>query len=179
VLWLTAGPDQDAEAALRDEARQRGIDPRRLIFAVRLADKSQHLNRHRLADLFLDSLTFGAATTATDALWAGLPVLTRRSTITYGRIGESLLRAAGLPQLIVKTAADYIAAAVALARDHHTLAAIKKTVADRARRAPLYDAHDMARQFEALYAHVWERHASGARPASFDITTTSAPRLVP
>jgi predicted O-linked N-acetylglucosamine transferase (SPINDLY family) len=169
VLWLSGGTDESAEAAWRDEARQRGVDPNRLVFARRLAHKAEHINRHRLADLFLDSFTFSAATTGIDALWAGLPVLTRRSTTAHGRISESQLRAIGVPELVTRTTAEYVAVALALARDRQTLAALRATVATRVRQSPLYDASSLARQFEALYARVWHRYASGDPPAGFDI----------
>src|SRR6185369_17109332 len=122
VLWLI----EDNVAAARNltrEASARGIAAERLIFAPRV-DLEVHLARHRVADLFLDTLPYNAHTTASDALWAGLPVLTRIGQTFAGRVAASLLSAIDLPELVVSSLQDYEAAALRLARNPTELAAL-------------------------------------------------------
>jgi protein O-GlcNAc transferase len=95
-----------ARSNLRDEAARRGIDPTRLVFAPKIA-LADHLARHRLADLFLDTFPYCAHTTASDALWAGLPLLTRVGRSFASRVAASLLTALGLADLVTQTAAEY------------------------------------------------------------------------
>src|SRR5262249_42315050 len=115
VLWLLED-NPTAAKNLRREADARGVDPTRLIFAPR-APLDEHLARHRLADLFLDTLPYNAHTTASDAVWAGLPVLTCPGTSFASRVATSLLCTIGLPDLVMETAAAYEAKALELARD--------------------------------------------------------------
>ncbi|MFM7418294.1 MAG: hypothetical protein ACKO54_01095, partial [Alphaproteobacteria bacterium] len=115
VLWLLAN-EAEAMERLRAVATGQGIDPARLVFAPNLPS-AQHLARHRLAELFLDTLPYNAHTTASDALWAGLPVLTHMGQAFAGRVAASLLHAVGLPELITHDAAAYEALAIALGRD--------------------------------------------------------------
>ena len=128
VLWLF-GDNESAERNLRVEAQARGIDPSRLVFAGRLP-LEEHLARHRLADLFLDTLPCNAHTTASDALWAGLPVLTREGTAFAGRVAASLLYAVGLPELVTHSIEDYEALALRLARDPSTSPRISPSAGD-------------------------------------------------
>ena len=118
VLWLL-GDNESAERNLRKEAQARGIDPARLVFAGRLP-LEDHLARHRLADLFLDTLPYNAHTTASDALWTGLPVITRLGKSFAGRVAASLLNAIGLPELVTHSIEDYEALALRLAKDSLT-----------------------------------------------------------
>src|SRR5258705_380332 len=127
VLWLKQ-TGEAAKANLRQAAQTHGIDPQRLVFAGP-APLEVHLARHRLADLFLDPLPYNAHATACDALWAGLPVLTRKGTAYAGRVAASLLTAASLPELITETAEDYEALALALARDPARLKALRDRLA--------------------------------------------------
>src|SRR5205814_3329585 len=115
VLWLFEN-NATAASNLRKEAAARGVDPERLIFATRLP-VAEHLARHRLADLFLDTLPYNAHTTASDALWAGLPVLTCRGSAFAARVAASLLGAVGLPELVTDNPADYESLALRLAFD--------------------------------------------------------------
>jgi protein O-GlcNAc transferase len=149
VLWLKQAGEK-AKANLQQAARDRGVAPDRLIFAPP-APLDVHLARHRLADLFLDTLPYNAHATACDALWAGLPVLTCRGTAFAGRVAASLLTAIGLPELITETAQDYEALALALARDPARLAAIRQKLADSRTTAPLFDTPRLARDVEAAY----------------------------
>lgn len=147
VLWLRNGKTADT---LRAAARERGIDPSRLVFAERV-DSDTHLARQQLADLFLDTMPYNAHATACDALWAGLPVLTRRGNAFAARVAASLVTAAGVPELITETAEDYEALALALARDPARLKALRdKLIANRAT-APLFDTPRLARELEAAY----------------------------
>src|SRR3954454_21102221 len=101
--------DRKIESA--EGSQGQGVDPDRLVFARRVASSSEHLGRHRLADLFLDTLPYNAHTTASDALWAGLPVLTCTGDTFAGRVAGSLLRAAGLGELITTSLEEYEALA--------------------------------------------------------------------
>ena len=146
-----------------------GIDPARLILAARTDDKLSHIDRHRAADLFLDTFTFSAATTATDALSAGLPVLTKRGRTAQARLSESLIRAVGPSELVVETAEDFVATAIRLARDPIELARHRAALAEALPTSQLFDAHRMVRQFEQIYETVWQRHVAGAAPEHFDV----------
>jgi protein O-GlcNAc transferase len=147
VLWLKQ-TGEAAKANLQQAARAQGVDPARLVFAA-AALLDVHLARHRLADLFLDTLPYNAHATACDALWAGLPVLTCRGTAFAGRVAASLLTAVGLTELITETAEDYKALALALARDPARLAALRAKLVSGP--SPLFDTPRLARDLEALY----------------------------
>ena len=162
VLWLLEDNARAAEN-LRAETARRGVDPRRLVFAKRLPI-AEHLARHRLADLFLDTLPYNAHTTASDALWAGLPVLTCLGTTFAGRVAASLLRATGLPELVTGTMGEYEALAIELATDRDRLARIRRRLAENRPSAPLFDARRYARHLEAAYARMVELHLAGLPP---------------
>ena len=149
VLWLKQTGEK-TKANLRAAARNHGIAPERLIFAAPAA-LDVHLARHRLADLFLDTAPYGAHATACDALWAGLPVLTRRGTAFASRVASSLLTAIGIPELIAESWDDYEAAGLALARDPAWLAALKAKLTAAHNTAPLFDTPRLTRDLEALY----------------------------
>ena len=168
VLWLRRD-NAWAESNLKKEARARGVDPARLIFAPH-ADLPDHLARHRLADLFLDCLPYNAHTTASDALWAGLPVLTCRGKAFAGRVATSLLQAVGLPELITSTMADYEALATALARDPARLGEVKAKLARNRDVTPLFDTERFCRGLEAAYVRMWEIWQTGQGPQSFAVS---------
>jgi predicted O-linked N-acetylglucosamine transferase (SPINDLY family) len=168
VLWLLEG-NAVASVNLRREATARGIAPDRLVFAPRLK-LEDHLARHRLADLFLDTLPYGAHTTASDALWAGLPVLTCLGTTFAGRVAASLLHAIGLPELITHSLDEYASLALGLAADRTRLAMIKDKLARNRPNFALFDAHRFRRHIEAAYVGMWERHQRGDPPASFAVS---------
>lgn len=169
VLWLTGGPLPSSLETLQNQAQARGIDPSRLIVAPRTDDKLSHIDRHRCADLYIDTYTFSAATSATDALSAGLPVLTKRGSTAQSRLAESLIRATGLPQLIVEDRKTYIETAIALANDPARLKEHQDALKAALPHAPLFDAKRMVRQFEFIYDHVIERYRSGHKPNHFDV----------
>jgi protein O-GlcNAc transferase len=161
VLWLVA-EEAEARAALRQEAQNRGVEPGRLVFANRVT-YPEHLSRHRLADLFLDTLPFNAGTTASDALWAGLPVVTCAGRSFAARMAGSLLRAVGHPELITQSLADYEALALRLATTPAALAALRARLLQRRVTAPLFDTARFCRNLEAAYVALW-RHAEEGLP---------------
>lgn len=149
VLWLLES-NKTAAANLRREAQQRGIASGRLIFAPKMPN-ADHLARHRLADLFLDNLPCNAHTTASDALYAGLPVLTCMGNTFAGRVAASLLQAAGLPELITQSLQEYEQLALQLARDPQKLAALKTKLAQNRDTCALFDTQKFTRNIEAAY----------------------------
>ena len=167
VLWLLAD-HQATMDNLRKEAAARGVDPKRLVFAKRIPP-ADHLARHRAADLFLDTLPYNAHTTACDALWAGLPVLTRIGETFAGRVAASVLGAIGLRELITETSADYERRAVALASDPARLAAIRGRLAQNRLTMPLFDTRLFTRHMEAAFAAMHLRHQAGERPDHINI----------
>jgi protein O-GlcNAc transferase len=156
VMWLL---EDSAKAAsnLRKEAQIRGVNPERLLFARRIS-LPDHLARHRLADLFLDTLPCNAHTTASDALWTGLPVLTCIGETFAGRVAASLLNAIGLPELITSTPQAYEALAIELATNPEKLATIKSRLANNRLTTPLFDTQTFTRHIEAAYTTMYERH---------------------
>jgi predicted O-linked N-acetylglucosamine transferase (SPINDLY family) len=122
------------------------------------------LARHRLADLFLDTLPYSAHTTASDALWAGLPVLTKIGETFAGRVAASLLNAIGLPELIAQTADEYESLAVDLARNPDKLAAVRNRLERNRLTTPLFDTELFARHIEAAYRAMYDRYQAGLPP---------------
>jgi predicted O-linked N-acetylglucosamine transferase (SPINDLY family) len=169
VLWLSAA-NPAAVANLRREAERRGVAADRLVFAPRVPLNEDHLARLRLADLFLDTSPYNAHTTAVDALWAGVPVLSVPGTTFASRVAGSLLGAVGLPELIAGSAAEYEALAGALARDPTRLAAFRQKLAHNRDRWPLFDTDRFARNIEAAYTTMWERTQRGEPPQSFAVS---------
>ena len=148
VLWLTSGPLPTSLSTLQRYAEAQGVEGSRLIVAPRTDDKISHIDRHRCADLYIDTYTFSAATSATDALSAGLPVLTKRGSTAQSRLAESLIRATGVPQLIVEDRQAYIETAITLAKNPDQLKNHQKALRDALPNAPLFDAHRMVRNLK-------------------------------
>ena len=167
VLWLLEG-NSSAPDNLRREAGLRGVAAERLIFAPHIKT-DEHLARHRLADLFLDTLYYNAHTTASDALWAGLPVMTCLGATFAGRVAGSLLTAIGLPELITHSLDDYEALALKLARDPGLLAALRQKLSCHREIYPLFNTERSARHIEAAYTEMWERCQRGEPPQSFAV----------
>jgi predicted O-linked N-acetylglucosamine transferase (SPINDLY family) len=149
VLWLLGG-NAAAERNLGREAQERGVDPARLVFAPR-AGLEAHLARHRLADLFLDTLPYNAHTTASDALWMGLPLVTLMGRSFAGRVAASLLNAIGLPELVTHSLEDYEALALRLAGDPVLLAAVRAKLTKNRNTCALFDTGRFCRHIEAVY----------------------------
>jgi predicted O-linked N-acetylglucosamine transferase (SPINDLY family) len=168
VLWLLQ--DHPASAAnLRREARNRGIDPSRLVFAVRMPS-SEHLARHRVADLFLDTLPYNAHTTASDSLWAGLPILTCIGDTFAGRVAASLLGAVGLPDLVTTAPEQYEALAIDLATNPERLARIRRRLGANRPVAPLFDSVAFTRHLEDAYAQMHQRYLANLPPENIVVS---------
>lgn len=167
VLWLLED-NPTATENLRREAQRRNVDPRRLVFAKPLP-LAEHLARHRLANLFLDTLPYAAHTTASDALWAGLPVLTCAGHAFAGRVGASLLNAIGLPELITRTQEQYESTAVDLAANPDRLRSINDKLGANRLEFPLFDTQLFTRHIEAGYSAIYERHQADLPPQSLFI----------
>jgi predicted O-linked N-acetylglucosamine transferase (SPINDLY family) len=167
VLWLLEARPPFAQNLAR-EAKALGVDPARIVYAPDLPPQ-QHLARLGLADLFLDTLPYNAHTTASDALWAGVPLLTLRGTAFPGRVAASLLTAANLPELVMETPADYEALAIKLAADPAAHKALKDKLAKNRDTCALFDTEKFARNIEAAYAQMWQRWLEGARPQGFAV----------
>ncbi len=163
VLWLTRD-NGSAVDNLRKEAIAAGVDPDRLVFADRLPSSADHLARHRLADLFLDTLPYNAHTTASDALWAGLPVLTQIGETFAGRVAASLLTAIGLPELITQTPDQFESMAIELYTQPAKLAAIRAKLAQNRATQPLFNAELYTRHIESAYLAMYQRYQSGLLP---------------
>ncbi|MBR1160270.1 tetratricopeptide repeat protein [Bradyrhizobium elkanii] len=162
MLWLLEA-NADSAANLRKEAVARGVAAERLVFAPRMS-LPDHLARHRLAGLFLDSTPYNAHTTASDALWAGLPVLTILGDTFASRVAASLLHAIGLPELIAESPEAYERMAVDLATHPEKLAALRARLAANRLTAPLFDTRRFTRHIEAAYTAMYERHRAGIAP---------------
>jgi len=167
VLWLLEA-NKLVKGNLRSEAEKRGVDAGRLIFAPVLPP-AEHLARHRHADLFLDTLPCNAHTTASDALWAGLPVLTCSGDTFAGRVAGSLLTAIGMPELIVGSLEEYEQTALALAHAPQRLTALRQKLRENRDASALFNLPKCTEHIEAAYARMWQTWLSGERPAAFSI----------
>jgi len=168
VLWLL-DDNPSAVRNLKREAEARGVSADRLAFAPRRPPE-EHLARHRLADLFLDTLPCNAHTTASDALWAGLPLLTCTGNTFAGRVAASLLSAVGLPELVADSLAAYEALALKLARQPAALTAVKAKLSRQRDTAPLFDTERFARHLESAFVRMWERSQRGLPPETFAVS---------
>ena len=168
ILWLLIDSGAVADT-LRREAARRGVSADRLVFAPQLP-LARHLARYRIADLFLDTFPCGGHTTASDALWAGLPVLTRLGESFAARVASSLLNAIGLPELITSSAAHYEALAVQLATDPARLAALRQDLELRRATAPLFDTPRFTRDLEQAYVMIQERYLGALTPDDIVVT---------
>lgn len=156
VLWLLEG-NATASRNLRLEAGKRGVASDQLVFAPRM-ELADHLARHRHADLFVDTFYYNAHTTTSDALWAGLPVLTCLGGAFSGRVAGSLLKAVGLPELIVHSHEEYQAWAIELASNPMRLSEIKAKLAENRLTHPLFDTAKFTRYIEEAYKKMYERY---------------------
>ena len=168
VLWLLEN-NPDFPGNMRREAERHGVDGGRLVFAPQLP-MADHLAKLALGDLFLDSLPYNAHTTASDALWAGIPLVTACGNAFAGRVAASLLHAAGLAELVTQSLEEYEALAVRLAKDTAALAILRRKLAANRAAAPLFDTDRCRRHIEAAYARMWEIHCQGRAPHSFDVS---------
>jgi predicted O-linked N-acetylglucosamine transferase (SPINDLY family) len=168
VLWLVSG-NAVSDANLKHEAQARGVAPERIVFMPGVRKTEDYLARYLLADLYLDTLPYNAITTAADALWAGLPILTCVGNSFGGRGASSLLHAVGMPELIAASLADYETAALKLARDGAALSALKQKLARDRASPPLFNTPRFCRNLEAAYLAMWQRYQRGDPPAAFAV----------
>jgi predicted O-linked N-acetylglucosamine transferase (SPINDLY family) len=164
VLWLLEAAAPFADNIAR-HAKAHGVAAERILFAPH-RPPDLHLARLGLADLFLDGLPYNAHTTGSDALWAGVPLLTLRGTTFPGRVAASLLGAAGLPELITETAEEFEALAIRLGRDPAALAAVRSKLT---RDCPLFDTDMFRRHIEMAYGRMWEGWLAGQKPQGFAV----------
>jgi predicted O-linked N-acetylglucosamine transferase (SPINDLY family) len=172
VLWLLGGSPA-LEARLRALAAERGVDPGRLKFAARLP-YAEHLARCALADLFVDSLPFNAGTTASDALWAGVPVLTCAGEAFAARMAGSLLTCLGLPELIADGALDYERRLSELLGTPEALAELRARLERQRELAPLFDTRRFTRHLEAAFERMHRHSSMGEAPSSFAVDALPA-----
>jgi predicted O-linked N-acetylglucosamine transferase (SPINDLY family) len=169
VLWLQGSGQEKLKENLRREASVRGVDPERLVFANKLESMAEHLARHRLADVFLDTLPFNAQTTAVDALWAGLPVLTCLGESSFGRIAGSVLMALGMPELVAASLQDYEAQAVRIGLESGYAKGLKEKLERNKVEAPLFDTARLTRHMESAYERMHERARQGLGAQAFEV----------
>jgi protein O-GlcNAc transferase len=174
VLWLFQGEPQ-AIANLRREAAAADVDPERLVFAGFLP-LAEHLGRYALADVFLDTGPYNAHTTASDALWCGLPVITRVGEAFAGRVAASVLGAAGMPQGVIGSEQGYEDLAVEWARDPLRLAELRERLLAQRESAPLFDAAATTKAIEWAYAEMVRRHRAGLPPEHLRVPGSSSVR---
>ena len=171
VLWLQAGP---GEANLRRHATAAGIDQQRLVFAP-VIETGAYLARLQLADVYLDTLHWTTHTQGVDALWAGVPIITRPGEHWVSRLAAGLLHAVGLEDCIVNDLETYEALACELAANPHKLQALKARLARNRDTHPLFDTEQLVQHLDAAYLEMWRIHASGEAPRSFDVIKTPRP----
>ncbi|MEM9154812.1 MAG: tetratricopeptide repeat protein [Cyanobacteria bacterium P01_F01_bin.33] len=177
VLWLKHDGLTAAEN-LRVEAVKRGIDPDRLVFAPRLDKLSEHLARHHLANLFLDCFPYNAHSTASDALWAGLPLLTCAGRSFASRVAGSLLYALGLPELVTHSLEAYEAQALKLATQPDVLGEIREKLAQNRLSQPLFNSDRLRLYIEAAYTQMWSFWQQGEQPRTFAVPKSSVSEYV-
>lgn len=172
VLWLK-GTEQ-ATANLRRYAEASGVSGERLVFAPRVS-LDEHLARHRAADLFLDTFPYNAHSTAGDALYSGLPVLTLRGRSFASRVASSLLTAIGMPELITDSVEDYVNTALRLAQDTNELSVLRNKLIENRFASPLFNCQSYTRHLETAYALMWERYHNGLPPGDISVAATATP----
>jgi predicted O-linked N-acetylglucosamine transferase (SPINDLY family) len=168
VLFLYA-ENEWSKANLMHEAGLRGINHARLVFGKNIP-ADEYLARYRVCDLFLDTAPYNAGTTASDALWVGLPVLTLIGQSFASRMAASLLNAIGLPELITNTQEEYESLAIELAMNHQKIADIKLKLANNRMTTPLFDTPLFAKNLEAAYIKMYERYQADLSPDHISIT---------
>ena len=177
VLWLIT-EDPSIRSHLCKEAHACGVEPGRLVFAGRVP-LDQHLARHQYVDILLDNLPINAHTTTSDALWAGVPVVTCMGQAFAGRVAASLLHAVGLPELVTHSLPEYEALALRLATQPQELQRLRAHLQAVRSTAPLFDTERFTRQLESAYAHMHERRLQGLPPEGFAVPETPGAAMLP
>jgi protein O-GlcNAc transferase len=168
VLWLACCNDT-VKVNLRQQASNKGVRPERIVFAERTQELKDHLARHRLADIFLDTWPYNAHTTASDALWAGLPVLTYSGKSNASRVAGSLLQAVGLPELITESLEGYEELAIRLATNRSCLDSLKEKLKEQMATAPLFDTYQYRRHFEEALRIMVHRERNRQSPENLTV----------
>jgi protein O-GlcNAc transferase len=175
VLWLL-GKDTDVQENLEREAEARGVDKSRLIFAARVP-MEQHLPRYQLADLFLDTYWHNAHTTAAEALWQGLPLITIIGEVPSARGAASILTALEMPELIAQDFDEYEQLAIFYATHPAEYAAMREKLKAKRYTAPMYNTKLTVKHIESAYKLAWERYQAGLLPAPIDVPEILDPAL--
>jgi len=173
VLWLPR-MKESAENNLKREAEARGVTSERLIFAEKLPSKDDHLARLSLADLTLDTRIFNGHSTTSDALWAGVPVITLQGRHFASRVSSSILTATKLSELITHSLEEYEALAVRLARNPGELQAIRQRLAKNRLTAPLFDTLRFAKNLEKAYKEMWKVFLAGETPRQIEVVESQS-----
>lgn len=168
VLWLSDAGGSDAADNLRASAAAAGVEPRRLVFAGRVPDKRDHLARYQLADVFLDTWTMNASSTALDALWAGVPIVARSGDRFSNRISNSMLKAVDMGDYVTPSTQAYLALAAALALNPEMRLRQRERLRRNLETTPLFDIDRFARKLERAYARMCAHAETGALPQSFE-----------
>jgi len=168
VLWLSPASEAAAQN-LRKEAASRGLDPQRLVFSSRLDSPAEHLARVRMADLFLDTWPFNAHSTAVDAVWAGVPLITCRGETFASRVAASVLSTMDMPELIASSTRAYADLAVELALDSIKLQGLKSKLWSNRVTTPLFDTQRFAKNIESAYEKMYERYQDDLAPENIYI----------
>jgi protein O-GlcNAc transferase len=168
VLWLR-GMGAEARTNLLREAAQRGVEAPRLVFAPHVASMADHLARHQLADLYLDTLPYNAHSTTCDALWAGVPVITCAGGSFAGRAAASALQAVGLPELVASSLEEYGQLALELACDSRKLRDLRQRLTGNRTVKPLFNTVGYTRRLEAAFRVMHQRAMQGLAPEVFDV----------
>jgi predicted O-linked N-acetylglucosamine transferase (SPINDLY family) len=163
VLWISEN-NELFKANIKTEFQNRGIDPKRIVFAQRLHSMADHLARYALADLFLDTHPYNAHTTAVDSLKAGVPVVTLIGQSFAGRVAASLLRAIELQELITNTSEEYELLAIELANNPQKFLALKEKLARNRLTTPLFNTQKFTKSLESAYVQMMERHWNHSLP---------------
>ena len=151
------------------------MEPSRLVFSSKLP-KDQHLARCRLADLMLDTRIYGGHTTTSDALWAGVPVVTMQGNHFASRVSSSLLLSMGIPELVTRTVNEYKALALKFANGRERLDAVRRKIEANRRTAPLFDTPRFVRNLETAYRMMWENHRAGREPSAITVVESACQR---
>jgi predicted O-linked N-acetylglucosamine transferase (SPINDLY family) len=173
VLWFNNLPPETI-LNLKKEATKHGVDAERLRFATYCENMEAHLGRQKLAGLFLDTFPYNAHTTASDALWSGLPVVTRVGNSFAGRVAASLLTAVGLPELITHTIEEYESLVIGLANNPERLSALRRKLKDNIKTHRVFDMKKFMSEYEAILTQMYQYAVAGQAAQIIDVENLSS-----